>query len=701
MSEDAIRKSENLDEDEKLEKFMRDISSDANVVDDQRIQANEDMRFVNVTGGQWEGFFDGDENDDRVKLELDVVSNHVNRFLGEWDSNRIGVEYKPDDGKTTDDDAELLNGIYRADFRNGSGSIAVDQAVQEAATCGYGAMKLATVFEDDEDPENDNMRIVWRPIANAYNAVFWDQSAQRIDKRDARWCTVLKPFTKDSFAEAYPDKDPVSAYTPDNLSFENRNLDTPDFVYVATRYEAVKKPETVFIYNNLKTSEVEVYSKEDHDLIEDELRADEFRTFVRERKVIRRSVEKTVFSGADILDDTRRISGKFIPVIPFYGYRAYVDGIEWYSGLVRKLKDAARLFNMQISQLAENAASGGQEVPIFTSDQMQNPDIQALWADKNNKPYLLVDPSIDADGNIVATGPLGYSKPPQLDGSTATLLQIVPDYIQSVTGGAPQDTLDPNVSGKAIQAMLKRENLNTRTILKNIADAIEWSGEVYQAMASEEYTTQRMMRTVGKDGTDSSTQMLKTVMDEETGTLIESNTLSGKKFRAYSDVGPQYDSMREQTVEDLKGMLQTISAIPSAQQYLPVMMSVLFDNIDGVGIGPLKDFNRRIMVTQGLVKPETPEEEALVAQLQQQQQQEDPQQKLVEAAAAQQNAEARSLDASSVQKISDSEKKQAETQKIIADIGNDQAKLMLDARKQIEERRETVLETVQSLPLQQ
>ncbi|MCK5445214.1 MAG: hypothetical protein KAI73_06285, partial [Rhodospirillaceae bacterium] len=454
---------------EKLGKFKLDISRDADLVDEQREQANEDMRFVNVTGGMWEGFLENDFDTDRVKLEFDIVSNYLQRFLGEWDNNRMGVDFKPDDDKTTDEDAELLNGIYRADFRNFSGKLATDLAVEEAATCGYGAMKLATVFEDDFDPGNDNQRIEWRPIHNAYNTVFWDEAAQRTDKRDARWCTVLKPFTKDSFAAAYPGKSPVSAYTPETLGFENLSSQTPELVYIATRYEVVRRREKVFVYNNLQTSEVEVYTKEDHALIEDELKADEFRVFVRERMILRGSVEKTIFSGEEILEDTRRIAGKWIPIIPFYGYRTYVDGVEWYRGLVRKLKDAGRLFNMQVSQLAENAASGGQDVPIFTRDQMQNKDVQDLWANKNNKPYLLVDPAVDSDGNIIASGPLGYSKPSQLDGNTSALMGIVPGFIQDVTGGAPQEVVDPDVSGKAIREMRKLVNLTTSRISSNTA----------------------------------------------------------------------------------------------------------------------------------------------------------------------------------------------------------------------------------------
>jgi len=698
MSEEFTNNPDEMTDAEQLDKFKLDVNRDANVVDDQRDQANEDMRFVNVTGGMWEGFLTNDFDDERVKLELDTVSNPLQRFLGEWVLNRIGVDYESADDKTSDDDAELLNGIYRSDFRDNFGKMSTDVAVGEASNCGYGAFKLATVFEDDENPENDNKRIQWRPMYNAYNTVFWDQAAQHITKMDARWCTVLKPFTRDAFEDAYPDKSAVSAYTPDTHDHGSVSTQTPDFVYVATRYEAVRKKETVFIYNNLQTSEVEVYTKEDHELIEDELKADAFRTFVRERKIMRRSVMKTVFSGDDILEKTRRIAGKWIPIIPVYGIRTYVDGVEWYRGIVRKLKDAARLYNMQVSQLAENAASSGQEVPIFFRDQMLNEDIKNLWADKNNKPYLLVDQATDAEGITIAAGPIAYSKPPQLDSSTAALLGIVPAFIQDTTGGMPQEVTDPDLSGRAIREMRKIINMTTATITDNIAEAVTWSGEVYQSMASEEYATQRILKITGKDGTKSQTQLFKTVLDSETGKMVQSNTLKGKRFKAFPDAGPQYETMREETVDILKGMLETLANIPGGQQYTPAMLAVLLNNITGVGLEPIKELNRKIMLSQGLVKPETEEEEALVAQMQQPQ--EDAQEGLIEAATNQQNAEARNLDASATQKLADAAKKEAETVETLTGIEQEQQKIDANIRKEFEEQRTQIISEVRSLPLQ-
>jgi len=690
------------DENQRLDRFKIDIVKDADVVQDQRAESNEDMRFINVSGGMWEDFLE-DEFDDRTKLEFDIISNYINRFLGQWNQNRVGVEYKPDDSETSDDDAELLNGIYRADFRQNSGKMAIDNAVDEAATCGYGAFKLATLFEDDEDPENDNQRIEWRPIHNAYNSVYWDSSAQRIDKRDARRCTELIRFTRDSFLDKYPNATPVSAYTPENQGFSRstrRSGDSLAAVYIAKRYEIIRKTVTAFVYNNLQSNKVEVYNEEDHKLIKDELSKDEFRSFVRERKILEQRIEVTVFSGDEILEPTKRIAGKWIPIIPIYGYHSYVDGQEWWRGLVRKLKDAARLFNMQVSQLAENSASSGQDVPIFDPEQMEG-GIAELWADRNNKPYLLARALRDEDGNIVQQGPNSYLKSSQLDGNTAALMQIVPGFVQDTTGGAPQDTANPDMSGKAIRALQKREDLNTQVISDNIANSIEWSGAVYQSMAADGiYTSKRIINTIGKDSSESRTQLLKSVMDEETGRIIEANNITGKKFRAYADSGPQYETLREQTVEDLKGMLDALADQPGGQQYTDAIIATILENITGVGLGPIKDIVRRNMIVQGLKKPETDEEKQMLADIQEQQNLPDPQQQLIEAAAKQAEGEGRERESKVLDNTAAAQLKTAQAEKVLSDIQVDQSGAQNDRIKTLAEVRNQVFQSAQQGTLQ-
>ena len=689
------REGESGDKQLKLDQWRLDIQRDADAMADQRDKANEDMRFINVTGGMWEGFLE-DDFVDRAKLEFDLVSNYIYRYFAEWNTNRMGVVYKPDDSATSDDDAELLNGIYRADFRDGSGKIAVDNAVYEAAVCGYGAYKLSNVFEDEGDPENELQRIKWIPIYNAFNTVYWDVAAQRIDKRDARWVTVLTQFTRESFEEAFPGKDPVSAYQPDTrLEFNYFGTTRPTQIYIATRYEIIKKKSPVWIYDNFITEQMEVYNEEEYELVKDELAQDENRKFRIKRMITRQFVEKTVFSGAEILEPTKRIAGKWLPVVPVYGYRMYVDAVEWYKGLVRNLKDAARLFNMQVSQLAENSASNGQEKPIF--DPAQMPDkVKNVWAELNNKPYLLAKSLRDVDGNYIHHGPTGYLKPAQLDGSTAALMELVPAFIKDTTGGAPQDTLDPDASGKAINAIIKRMNMNTQPITDNISMAIESSGWVYQSKAAEVYNRQQMVRTLSEDGTDGQEQLLKVVIDERTGKHVFANNLRGKKFRVYADVGPQYETLKEQTVENLKGMGEMLQSAPGGEQYMPAIVATMLDNMDGVGLGPLKELNRRNMLLQGLVEPENEEEEEMLAKASQPQP--DPNQVLIESIAEKERAEARNMDSDSVDNIASAQKKAAETQKIQAETAKVASETRQGEAKTIAELRKQVFEEAQALP---
>mgnify|MGYP003647028571 FL=1 len=683
---------------EMLDRYKQDIQKDADVVLEQRDKANEDMRFVNVVGGMWEGFLE-DQFNDRTKLEFDIISNYIQRYIGQWNQSRVGVEYKANDQATSDEDADLINGIYRADFREFSGKMSIDNAVDEQATCGYGAFKLATKFVDEEDPENDHQRIEWRPVHNAYNSIYWDKAAKRIDKRDAVHCTELISFTPESFSKKYPDKDPVSAYHPNSRRFYN--VDSADaqssLVYVAKRYEIKREEVNVFVYSNLLDGKVEVYSEEDHKLIEEELETNEFKNFLRKRKILKQSVYMTVFSGADILEKPRRVAGKYIPIIPVYGYHAYIDGCEWYRGLVRKLMDAARLYNMQISQLAENSASTGQEIPIFDPSQMEG-GISELWADRNTKPYLLARALRDNDGNIVAHGPTSYLKPSALDANSQSLLQIVPSFVAATTGGAPQDTIDPNASGKAINALQKREDLNTQAMFDNIANAIEWSGSVYESMAQEVYSEKRSVNTISKDGTESTKELLKNVLDEKTGRLTETNNLEGKKFRVYSDVGPQYDTLRQQTVDDLKGMLEVLRSQEGGQQYTDAIIATILENVTGVGLGPLKDIVRRNMLMQGIVKPETDQEKEMVAASQQPQG--DPQAELVAAAAQQAIAEARERESKVLDNTASAQLKQVKAQKTLNDIQIDNENVRTKQITTLADIRNQVFENVQRGTLQ-
>lgn len=685
----------------RLEEALKDVIRDATNLTEQTDDANRAFRFVDVPGGHWEGFRDqvsADTTTNRAMMQFDMVADKVNRFLGEWANNRMGVEYKPDDMDTSDEDAELLNGMYRADFRDSSGKLSLDNGVMELAKCGYGALEIVTFFEDEEDPEDDRQRIGFIPIHNAFNHVVWDNAAKRIDKRDARRVTKLIPMPLDEFEDQYPDLSPVTAYEPNDRSEHNvESGPSGPIVYIARRYEIIKRKETMFIYNNFQTNQIESYNEEDHEQIKDELRKSEIHEFVRERKILIKTVETSLFSGDDYLEEPRRMAGKFIPIIPLYAYRTFVDGVEYYYGLIWKNMDPQRLFNMLMNQIAENAAGTGGEIPIFLRDQIAAKDVAELWADKNNKPFLFVDPILDENGQVIAQGPVAYDRPGSLDPNASTLLQQTMQFLQG--GEVPQDVIDPKTSGKAVNAIIKRINMNTAPIMENISDGIVLMGDIYQSMAAEVYTGHQMVRTVGLDGTDALKMLGKLTMDEETGEFIEANSLDGKKFRAYADVGAQYETLREQTVDDVLSMLDRLKDTPAGQQYTPALLAVAIENMSGVGMEGIKQLNRRNMLLQGLVQPETDEETAFLQQASQPQP--DQQEQLIAALAQQAQSEAGERDSQAAENITKADLNLAQARKIIAEAGKIQAETegeQVNTAKTLQEIRQEVLNTRNVVP---
>ena len=686
-------------------RFILELSTDADAVQDQSQAAEEDLRFLNVIGGMWEGFFEN-ELIDRVKLQFPMIANFLNRIQAEWNMNRVGVEYKPgDDLKTSDKDAELLNGVHRADFRvRGNGKKAIDNAVLEVMHCGYGCYELGEAFIDRGDKENDLQRIEWRSLFDAYNTVYWHDASQMIDKSDAKRVTKLKRFTRKSFLAEFPDDDPVSAYTPTRWFFDDNLVTTQDdVVWVATRYEVVEEEETVFVYHNLLTLEVQTFSEERHEEVKNDLKNVEFLQFVRERKIVRRRIEKSVFTGAAFLEEPRRISGEYLPIIAVYGHRIYVDGAEWYKGFVRDLKDASRLLNQQLSQLSENAAGSSREIPIFDPKQVEDPAVKSSWAGGTNEAYKLAKMLTDDDGKVIASGPLGYVKPAQLDGSTAALIQLVPQLIKDFTGGAPQETVDPNTSGKAIVAARKIQDLMTQPVMENIAAAIEWSGVVYASKVEELYSTSRVIRIIGKDGSESTVELMRQSLDEETGEIIQTNDITNKKFRAYADIGPQFETQKQETTDTALRMIETLAPIQGAQAFIPELVGVAIENMAGTGLDSIKKMNRKIRLLAGTIDPDTDEDKQIIAEAQKKQAQTDPQEKLIEAATQQQLSESRNLDSASAEKLQSAELKAAQTRKTLSDIEINQAKTASDIRvneaKTLKEIRESIFKPLERVPV--
>ena len=647
-------------------------------VRDERLQCLQDRRFYSIAGAQWEGPL-GDQYENKPRFEVNKIHLSVIRIINEYRNNRIAVDFVSKDGEANDKLTETCNGLYRADERDSGAEEAYDNAFEEAVGGGFGAWRLRTAYEDDENDEDERQRIRIEPIYDADSSVFFDIDAKRQDKADAKYCFVLYSMTYEAYKAEWND-DPTT--WPKIIHQYEFDWDTPDIVFVAEYYRVEETRETVRIFLTIQGEE-ERYTQADFDADEtlEETLAAVGTVEVRQKRIKRKRVRKYIMSGGGILEDQGYIAGKNIPIVPVYGKRWFVDNVERCMGHVRLAKDSQRLKNMQLSKLGEISALSSIEKPILVPEQVSGH--QVMWAEDNlrNYPYLLVNPITGPNGETQAAGPVAYTKSAAIPPAMAALLQITEQDMAEILGNNQQaDKMVSGISGKAVELIQTRLDMQTFIYMSNMAKAVRRCGEIWLSMSKDIYVEEkRKMKTVGAMEEIGSIELMKPQIDEETGELIYENNLGDALFDVAVDVGPSSSSRRDATVRALTGMMQ-VTTDPTTQQVLQAMAIM---NMEGEGIGDIKEYFRKQLVQMGVMQP-TEEEQQQMMEAQANVQQ-DAQTTYLLAEAAKSQAQAIQAQANTEYTLARSEETKAKTAETISNIDIDQRKSAIETAEKIGE----------------
>ena len=621
---------------------------------DERLQCLQDRRFYSLAGSQWEGPL-WDQYENKPKFEVNKIMLAVIRVVNEYRNNRITVDFVSKDGVENDKLAEVCDGLYRSDEQASVADEAYDNAFEEAVGGGIGAWRLRTVYENEEDPEDDRQRIRIEPIFDADSSVFFDLGAKRQDKSDAKFCFVVTSMTQQAYKDTWGD-DPAS--WPKIIHQYEFDWCTPDVVYVAEYFKVEEKTETIRIFQTI-TGEEERYTQIDfaNDETLEETLAAVGTVEVRQRKIKTKRVHKYIMSGGKVLEDAGYIAGKCIPIVVVYGKRWFVDNVERCMGHVRLAKDAQRLKNMQLSKLGEISALSSVEKPILTPEQVAGH--QVMWAEDNLKdyPYLLINPITDQNGNQTISGPVAYTRSAAIPPAMAALLQITETDMQDILGNpAGADKMVSNISGKAVEMIQARVDGQAFIYMSNFAKGMKRCGEIWLSMAKDIYIeNKRKMKTIAATGEAGMVELMKPTIDQETGAVVMENDLTSATFDVIADVGPSSSTKRQATVRALTGMLQ-ITQDPETAQVLTAMAMM---NMEGEGIGDANAYFRKKLLRMGVVKPTDNEAEELMAEMQGQPQ--DPNAMYLQAAAENETAKAAKARADTVETVASAELKRAQT----------------------------------------
>jgi hypothetical protein len=387
-------------------------------------------------------------------------------------------------------------------------------------------------------------------------------------------------------------------------------------------------------------------------------------------------------SGGGILEDAGYIAGKNIPIVPYYGKRWFVDNIERCMGHVRLAKDPQRLKNMQLSKLGEISALSSIEKPILLPEQVAGHQI--MWAEDNikNYPYLLVNPITGVDGSTQISGPVAYTKSAEIPPAMAALLALTEQDMAEILGNNQQgDKMVSNISGKAVELIQTRLDMQSFIYMTNMAKSMRRCGEIWLSMAKDIYVEEgRKMKAIDQMDQVSSIELMRPTIDPETGAMVYENDFSQATFDVAVDVGPSFSSRREATVRALTGMMQ-VTTDPETQM---ILQSMAIMNMDGEGIADIKDFFRKKLVQIGVIKP-TDEEQMAMMEAMMGQQQPDPQAMYLMAAAQEAQAKAVQAQANTEYNLARAEETKAKTLQTLSTIDLDQRKAAIETAEKIGE----------------
>ncbi|EAC0572526.1 portal protein [Salmonella enterica subsp. enterica serovar Hadar] len=589
---------------------------------DMREQIIEAQRFVRVSGAQWEGStnagysFDEGRFEHYPRFELNKIARECDRIIGEYRQNRISVKFRPKDDKASEALAEKMNGKFRADYQETSGGEACDNAFDDAVTGGFGCFRMCADYEDEMDPSNEQRRISLLPVYDPATCVFFDQDSKQYDRSDAMWAMEMFSMTPKAFEAEYPDSIAASLSRDDTGT--QYDWSTPDAIYVGRYYEVRIEKVKLTAWRNPVSGETAIYDEEQIKDIVDELTDGAFE-LIGERTVKKRRVYCGLLSGAEWLEEPKRIPGEHIPLIPVYGRRSFVDNQERIEGHAAKAMDAQRLENLMVSMIADNATqAGGDGIPVVDVDMIPGP-LATHWAERNkNRPAFLPMVSLkNKNGDITAQAQVSsYTPPTQMPPALAGLLQYTGTAIQQITGASQLENMPSNVATDTVDSIFNRMDTQSYIYMDNMAKSMRRAGVVWLSMAREVYGSDTPMRIVNEDGSDDVALMTGEVVDRQTGQVIALNDLSQGNYEVTVDVGQSFATRRDATVKSLLSML---ALIPPGTPKHDLVSSMILDNMDGEGMDDLKEYNRNQLLLSGVIKPRTPEEQQMVEQAKQQQ----------------------------------------------------------------------------------
>jgi len=579
---------------------------------DTRERGADDWMFAHFN--QWDETLE-EYSDNEYRGQFDIITRQLRQVKGEMLANPVSVKFRPSDNSPDKKKlSEVLQGMYRASMRTNAAKEAVDVGIDCQVSTGLGAWRITTEYEDQGDNTITKQMITRKPIHEANNVVFFDSQAKRKDKSDAKWGCILTWYTDEGYDDLIrdygidpEDRNPSTFKTPEtSYVFPWTHAERH---YIGEYYEVEEKKKKVFILRDQSGQVETVGIRQKAKLAE---LADYGFDVVDKKEIKTREVYKYVLDGQGIIDGPTKIAGKHIPIVPVFGDWRFIEGQEWWEGMVRRAKDPQRLHNMSFSFIADQVGRTPRRKPIMSPEQIKGHE--HFYMQDADYPYYLMNFFTD-DGQPLPQGITSYMEGPTISGTETQFLQMTEKAVQDVTVTplVGQNALSDGVTEGQLRLANAQSQMQTFMYQDNLSTAMRRDGEIWLSIASEIYDEEDQVIIMKDDDSTEYVEINKTAFDKRGMPAVE-NDMSQASLEVYTDIGPRFQDLKQEAERKLGDLINGLAPNDPMRQ---VATLTLVNMMDIPTDTPLEKWVSQQMLDQGLREPENEQEYMAMIQKQQ------------------------------------------------------------------------------------
>lgn len=510
-----------------------------------RTEALTDIAFAN--GDQWPVDVQRDRStDNRPCLTINITDAIVRRVTNALRENRPRIKFHPVGDGADIQTAKVRNGLVRHIEEASNASYAYDCATESAVRGGWGYIRVGSRYVDDRSFDQD---LTIDAVRNPFT-VYLDPGSTLPDGSDASWAIVSDLMRRDEYRAKYGAIDPQGwqyAGPGDNI----QNWSNKEEIRIAEYWRVHRRMDALYLLSDGSAK------------FKDELPAKATMeaaglTVVRKREVVRKFVEWYLLSATRIID-RRDWPGKWIPIIPVYGREVDLNGRVVRKGMIRDLRDPARMYNYGQTTMTEVAALQPKAPWLIAEGQMEGHE--AAWRDANRKPIVALPYKPVTDSNGQTLPPPMRQAPMQPAPGLAQWIQGSQSDFMAVAGMPHDPNQDANgevVSGLAIKRRQGLSDISHFDFADNLTRSLRHLGNILSDLIPHFYDTQRMQRIIGDDGTPDTTTINQKVRDPMTQAIVKvKNDMTAGLYDTVVDTGPGYQTKREEGADAMLSLLAT------------------------------------------------------------------------------------------------------------------------------------------------